>query len=54
MLRPHNMIRHKMHSQYNDSSSIQGDERTISFILEIMDCKRVMGTCALRESVCIN
>ncbi len=23
ILRPHNVIKHKMHSQYNDSSSIQ-------------------------------
>ncbi len=32
MLRPNNMIRHKMHIQYNDSSSIPGEEWIISVI----------------------
>ncbi len=40
MLRPHNMIRHKMHTQYNDSNVIAGEEWIISVILELMDCKR--------------
>ncbi len=62
MLRPHNMIRHKMHRKYNDSNSILGEERIISVILELMDCKRGLETygfnyheiCDLLESVCIN
>ncbi len=62
MLRPHNMIRHKMNRQYNDSNSIPGEEWIISVILELMECKRGMGTCGLTyheihdllESVCID
>ncbi len=64
MLRPHNITRHKMHGQYNDSRSIQGEEWIISLsvILELMDCKRGMATCglsyheicALFEIVCID
>ncbi len=42
MLRPHNMIRYKMHRQYNDSNSIPGEEWIISVILELMHCKRVL------------
>ncbi len=61
MLRPHNMIRYKMHRQYNDSNSIPGEEWIISVILELMDCKRGLGTwglnnheiCDLLKSVCI-
>ncbi len=40
MLRPHNMIRHKMHRQYNDSNSIPGEEWIMSVILELMDCNK--------------
>ncbi len=40
MLRPHNMIRHTMHIQYNDSNSIPGEEWIVSVILELKDCKR--------------
>ncbi len=40
MLRPQNMIRHEMHTQYNDSNIIPGEEWIISVILELMDCKR--------------
>ncbi len=62
MLRPHNMIRYKMHRQYNDSNSIPGEEWIISVISELMDCKRGLGTCGhnyheicdLLESVCID
>ncbi len=62
MLRPHNMIRHKMHRQYNDSNSIPGEEWIICVILELMDYKRGVGTCGLNyheiydllESVCID
>ncbi len=46
---PHNMIRHQMHGQYNDSSSIQGEEWAVSGILELMDCKRGMGTYGLND-----
>ncbi len=42
MLRPHNMIRYN-----NDSNSILGEEWIISVILELMDCKRGVGTCGL-------
>ncbi len=62
MLRPHNMIRHKMHTQHNDSNVIPGEEWIISVILELMDCKRGVGACGLNyhevcdllESVCID
>ncbi len=62
MLSPHNMIRYKMHRQYNDSNFIPGEEWIISVILELMECKRGMGTCGLNyheicdllESVCID
>ncbi len=62
MLRHHNMIRHKMHRQYNDSNSIRGGEWIISVMLELMDCKRGLGIyglnyyeiCDLLESVCID
>ncbi len=40
ILRPHNMIRHKMHTQYNDCNVIPSEEWIISVILELMDCKR--------------
>ncbi len=43
MLRLHNMIRHKMHRQYNDSNSIPGEEWIISVILKLMDSKGVGG-----------
>ncbi len=62
MLIPHNMITHKMHTQYNDSNSIPGQEWIISVILELMDCKRGVGTgglnyhniCDLLEGVCVD
>ncbi len=62
MLRHHNMIRNKMHRQYNESSPIQGDEWIITIALELMNCKREMATCgcnyheicALLESVCVD
>ncbi len=47
MLRPHNMVRYKMHRQYNDSNSIPGEEWIIGVILELMDCKRGVRTCGL-------
>ncbi len=47
MLKPHNIIRHKMHKQYNDSNVIPGEEWIISVILELMDCKRGVATCGL-------
>ncbi len=43
MLRPHHMIRYKMHTQYSDSNFIPGEEWIISVILELMDCKRWVG-----------
>ncbi len=62
MLRPHNMTIYKMHRQYNDSNSIPDEEWIISVILELMDCKRGLGTCGLNydeicdllENVCID
>ncbi len=62
MLRPHNIIRHNMHGQYNASNSIPGEEWIISVILELMACKCGLGTCGLNyheicdllESVCID
>ncbi len=62
MLSSHNMIRYKMHRQYNDSNSIPGEEWIISVILELMDSKSVLGTqglnyheiCNLLESVCMD
>ncbi len=39
MFRPYNMIRHKIHRQYN-SNSIPREEWIISVILELMGCKR--------------
>ncbi len=35
MLRPYNMIRHKIHTQYNDSNVIPGEKCIISVILDI-------------------
>ncbi len=62
LLRPHNMIRYKMHTQYNNSNSIPKEEWIISVILELMDCKRGLGTCVLNyheicdlfENVCLD
>ncbi len=47
MLRLHNMIRHNMHTHYNESNVIPGEEWIISVILELMDCKWGVGTCGL-------
>ncbi len=49
MLKPHNMIRHEMHRQYNDSNSIRSEKWFISVILELMDCERGVGTCGLNS-----
>ncbi len=40
MLRPHNMIKYKMHRQYNGSNSIPCEGWIISVILKLMDYKR--------------